>query len=210
MFTALEALLARKNQRFLCVRQNESVTEFGATFITCIEHEVRPPLPAEELQEIRSKIGDLPDFIAFYSRFGGLRLYCERVDGPYEYSACGVCITPPSYWPGVKQDFKRWIEDVSEEHGQDVLPDWLKDYVVIGEFPSTGTYIVVPLVGESRGAVFEFFHDGCTFKQRAAGIAEYLALIATPNSRFLSQIAPNYSDGKTTTNWKCKEYLYDE
>jgi hypothetical protein len=208
MFKELDTLLARKNQRFVCYAAG-GTAKSGPRFTAHIEHEVAPPLDEAGIASLRKQVGDLPEVIAFYQRYGGLRLYCDKIKNTHAYHAAAYCIAPPADWFEYANDFLPWIDMLDEEDAEDVLPDWISDYVVIGEIPNSANYILMPLAGPERGTIVEFYHDGCEFVKRSAGLEDYIAMIGNPTPTLLHRIDARYADGKTDKQWICEEYHYD-
>lgn len=210
MFDRLEELLRRKNQRFVC-------TDTGwpkpgpDRYTASIEHDVGPPADAGALKSVIEQVGDLPEIIEFYRRFGCVRLYRDTVYAEPVGSASAYFIAPPEAWPELREGFEGWLEDLDEEEELELLPSWIENYVVIGEIPNSGNYLLVPLIGPDRGKLFEFEHDGFEFIERGVTLASFLEFVSTVTDGLLAEISSHtrYSDGHTDTQWLCREYLYD-
>ncbi|MBK6651137.1 MAG: hypothetical protein IPG42_16510 [Betaproteobacteria bacterium] len=78
MYTELETLLNRKNQRLVCC-DNEWPVPGPHRHIAYIRHDVEPPVDAQTLDDIRKQVGDLPEILAFYQRYGSVRLYADTI-----------------------------------------------------------------------------------------------------------------------------------
>jgi hypothetical protein len=210
MFRQFEELLNRKNQRFICI--DTGWPEPGPERHTArIEHDVGPAIDEATLAAVSAQVGDLPELIEFYRRFGSARLYRDTIAcGPIGYDSA-FYIAPPDTWPELREYFEGWLEGLDEDEKDELLPDWIGDYVVIGEVPSSGNYFLVPLAGPDRGKVFGFDHDGFEFVERGKNLADFLNTISTVTDGLLSEILSHtrYYDGKTDTQWLCQSYLYD-
>lgn len=205
MLTELESLLERKNQRFVC--RNSGGSERGSLeYIAPITHEVEPPLDEEALQALQTDLGDLPEAIAFYQRFGGLRLYCDTVG-----YASAFYLAPPESWNELDDHFSGWLDILDEDEQAELIPDWLSEYAVIGEVPDSGNYFLLALAGDERGKIFEFEHDGFEFIERGENLAAFIAAICKVDDALIQEIRTHtrYSDGKTSTQWLAEEYHYE-
>ncbi len=206
MYEAFEALLRRKNQRFVCT--DTGWPEPGPDrHVALLRHEVDPALDDQSLAELRKQLGDLPELIEFYRRYGSARLYCDTIG-----HASAFFIASPESWPELREGFEGWLEGLDEEEKEELLPNWIADYVVVGEVPNSGNYFLLPLEGPDRGKVFEFEHDGFEFIESAANFAAFVESISTVDAALLNEILGHtrYSDGKSSVQWLCKEYQYDE
>jgi hypothetical protein len=211
MFKELDTLLARKNQRIICGRS----TWLGfkkKRFVAQIEHHVGSPLATDDLHALRSEFADLPELVAFYERYGSLRLYCGTMKNPHSFYESAYYIGRPDEWPDFEPEMRPWMETLSEQEAQDHLPAWINDFRVIGEYPATGNYILLPLKGPERGIIVEFNHDGFAFIPRGATLAAFIAAISSPSDENVSDICGHvhYADGTTNTQWICEAYVYDD
>src|SRR5690606_30671742 len=98
-FAELEALLARKNQRFVC--KDLGWPEPGPErFVARITHEVTPALSDEELAELRKQIPSVAQLAELYSRHGSIRLYCDTVANP-SWGGCSSAFSLPTRTSGL-------------------------------------------------------------------------------------------------------------
>lgn len=194
MYTALATLLQRKNQRIICT--DTGWPEPGPDrHVAVIRHDVGPPLNARSLQELQTQFGDIPELMEFYRRYGTIRLYCDTIG-----DASAFFIAPPEMWPELREYFEGWIDGLDDDERVELIPDWIADYIVIGEVPNSGNYFLMPLAGTDRGKIFEFEHDGFEFIERGANMAEFVDSISTINEALLDEILGHtrYSDGKSS------------
>ena len=210
MFASLQDLLLRRNQRFVCT--DTGWPEPGPErHVAMIRHEVTPPLDETSLSALREQIGNIPDLLKFYRRWGSARPFCDSVfKEPIGY-ASAFFIASPDEWRELKEDFEGWIENLNEDERDEMLPEWIDAYVVVGKIPNSGNYFLVPLKGSEEGKVIEFEHDGFEFIERAASFAGFVDAICTVNEVLLHEILGHtrYHDGKSSVQWLCKQYLYD-
>jgi len=206
MYIELETMLNRKNQRLVCC-DNEWPVPGPHRHIAYIRHDVEPPVDAQTLDDIRKQVGDLPEILAFYQRYGSVRLYADTIgDGSAFF------IAPPADWAGLKECFTGWIEHLDEDERSECLPEWIDDCLVIGEVPQSGNYFLLPLMGADRGKIIEFEHDGFEFIERGPNMAVFMATLCTVTKELLNEILGHtrYWDGQTGIQWLCEEYHYDE
>jgi hypothetical protein len=172
---------------------------------------VGPPLDVESLAQLRAQIGDLPEVLEFYRKYGTVRLYCDTISSDVIGHASAYYIAPPETWPELREGFEPWLEDLSGDERDELLPKWIDNYVVIGEVPNSGNYFLVPLEGEERGKVYEFEHDGFEFIEGGKNLAEFLTSKSTVTEELLQEILTHtrYCDGKSDTQWLCESYHYD-
>jgi hypothetical protein len=200
----LEELLGRKGQRFICynLRSEKNVPH---SYEAMIEHETEDGLSGMQLKKITSQYGDNVQLQELYSKFGSVRLYCDT-----KGDASGYYIAHPDEWDTLKKEFSDWFEGLSEEDKAELLPDWIDDFITIGEIPNSGNYLLMPLIGPNGGKIFEFEHDGLEFFELARTLGEYVNLIADPNevAKTLGSYTC-YSDGETDIQWFPKNYDYD-
>lgn len=125
-----------------------------------------------------------PKMADFYRTFSRLSLY--HVSASDE---AAIYIGSPDEWPTLEGYFRDWTEDLSKEEEEELLPPWIHDCVVIGEIPSSGNYLLVPLSGEQQGFVFEFEHDGFEFIELAPDIETFVHQLLDPDPRVLTAMA---------------------
>lgn len=214
MFERLEELLHRKNQRFICI--DTAWPQPGwARHTAYIEHDVGSPLDTAALESVMDQTGKLPEIVEFYRRFGWARLYRDTMPTTYAgfepFYASAYYIAPPNAWRELRQCFECWLDGLSEKEAAELLPSWMKSYVVIGEVPNSGNCFLLPLAGPDRGKIFEFEHDGFEFIERGTTLASFIDYVCTVTDDLLKEISchTRYCDGRTDTQWLCQQYLYD-
>lgn len=201
---SLETLLARRNQRFVCV--DTGWPEPGPEkFRAQIVHYAEPPLGHAQLEQLGRIFPEIPQLAEFYSHYSSVRLFVDPIGGD---SVCYVA--SPDEWHGFKKNFEMWTDSLVGDEA-DLLPEWLDNYLVIGEIPTTGNYYLMPTQGEHIGKVFLFDHDGFEFVEKGADLGAFIERVSTVNDALLQEIPGHtrYSDGETETQWLAKEYLYD-
>jgi hypothetical protein len=210
MYYSLEVLLKRKNQRFVCT--NGGWPAPAPPYVARIRHDVTPPLDEETLSQLRRQLGDVPSLFEFYRRWGSARLYCDTVHmTPIGY-ASAFFIAPPESWKELREGFEGWVEALTSEEREDLLPGWLSGpYVVVGEVPNSGNYFLIPVEGQEKGKVFEFEHDGFEFVEAGSDFAAFVDKLCAVDEGLLQDIRchTRYSDGKTPAQWMCEQYFYD-
>ena len=210
MFTSLTELLQRRNQRFVCT--DTGWPEPGpARHVAMIRHEVSPPLDEPALVALQAQIGNLTELLAFYRRWGSVRLYCDSVVQEPVGCASAFYIAPPGEWDDLKERFEAWTESLGDDERAELLPPWVDHCVAVGEVPNSGNCFLVPLAGPELGRVFEFEHDGFEFIERGAGFAVFVDTLCTVNDALLSEILGHtrYADGHSSVQWLCRQYLCD-
>lgn len=201
---SLEELLARTNQRFNCV--DTGFPEPGpGRFTANIVHYAEPPLGVAQLEQLKRLFPEIPQLAEFYAHYGSIRLFVDPIGGDSAFF-----VASPDEWHGLKKLFETWT-DLLDEEEEDMLPDWLDNYLTIGEIPTSGNYVLMPTKGEHTGKVFLFDHDGFEFVERGADLGAFIQRISTVDDALVEEIPGHtrYSDGETDTQWLAKEYLYD-
>lgn len=140
-------------------------------------HVYDPPVSVVEVPDV----GMLKEF---YETFGSLTLYYHK-----ESKDAAFYIANPRQWSDLSEYFQGWVEDLDEEEQEELLPDWLEDYVVIGEIPQSGNYILVPTSGEISGHIIEFEHDGFEFVDHAKNLYEFIETVLEPDCNLLTNMA---------------------
>jgi hypothetical protein len=207
-FSALDALLKKKNQRFICKDLGWPEPSLER-HVAKINHDVTSPLSAEEIVNLNAQVPNIPQLVALYSKYGSIRLYCDSVFyEPWGRHSSAFYIAHPDEWEELKDSFNDWIVDSDED---DFLPSWLDNYIVIGEVPNSGNYFLTPTVGEEAGHVYEFEHDGFEFIKRSDDIEGFIAEISTVNEGLIQEISGHtrYFDGKTDMQWLVERYESD-
>lgn len=210
-FAMLEQLLQRKNQRFVCVDHDRAKIGSGR-FVARIEHKVTPPLSDEEIQNLGEQIPELPQLIQLFTKYGSLRLFCNSAySESFADYACAFYIAHPDEWCELNRYFKDWVEIIGEDDDDEQLPGWIKDYIVIGEIPNSGNYLLMPRKGPETGAVYEFDQDGFEFLKRGSSLVDFLAQVCNVTDKLIQDINTHmrYVDDKTDTQWQASCYEYD-
>jgi len=210
MFAALDTLLARRNQRFICI-DNGWPAPGPARHVAHLRHEVGRPLDEPAVARLRSQVGDLPELVAFYGRYGSLRLYCDTVEHPVLGHASAYYLAPPEEWADLKSCFEPWLDGVSDDELSELLPEGMTNVIVIGEVPNSGNYFLVPVVGARAGCVIAFDHDGLEFVEQGANLADFVNAKSTVTEVLLEEILAHtrYYDGVSDVSWLCREYRFD-
>lgn len=207
MYSRFEALLQRPQQRFVCT--DTGWPEPGPVrHVAHVVHDVTPALDASALARLQEVVGDLPEVLAFYRRWGSARLFRDTVEGQFD-RASAYLIAHPADWPELYDGLDGWIDALSDDERIELLPEWIDHIAVIGEVPQSGNYFLLVLDGPERGRVFEFEHDGFEFIERGR-FAAFVERLATVDDALLADIRAHtrYADGATSTQWLCREYLH--
>jgi hypothetical protein len=130
------------------------------------------------------EVPDVPGLRDFYDTFARLTLYLEEDSGDAAFS-----IASPDQWAELKSDFEVWIDDLSDDEADECLPDWLPHYVVVGEVPHSGNYLLVPTTGPEVGCVYLFDHDGFEFAKLGSTLAEFVASSLDLDTKRLTDMA---------------------
>lgn len=209
MFQQLQELLQHRNPRLVCEAAGNKPN--AGEHIAHIDHVLTPGLDTNALAELRQQVGDLPHLLAFYERYGSVRLFRDSIEDQWIGRASAYYIAPPDEWGELHDGAQSWFDDLSEDEARELLPDWIHEYVVVGEIPQSGNYFLMPLVGESRGKVYLFDHDGYVFIERGGNFEEFVDSLARVDAEHLDEIGGHtrYSDGKTEYQWMPNQYLHD-
>lgn len=204
-FDALETLLRRKNQRFTCT--DHFWPERGpARRTVSLTHDVLPPLTGAELNAFKAQVGEVPQLVEFYARYGGLNLFRDALGSTFAFR-----VGHPDQWQNLRAEFQQWIHAFDD--GDDelaLLPDWRDDVIVFGEIPGSGNYFLTPMHGPEQGKVFEFEHDGFEFIERGADLNAFIDTLCRVDEAGLSTIVGHtrYRDPQGH-QWMPFEYLFD-
>lgn len=200
----LNVLLARKNQHFICTAAGQ---ESYDSFTARITHKTTEGLSKEYIENLEKRIGHQNQLFELLSHYSSVRLYCDTLSDDSAFY-----IAHPDEWSSLEEGFKIWIEDLSEEERDELLPQWFEEAIVIGEIPFSGNYYLYPVKGEFQGKIFEFEHDGFEFIEVGKGIFSFLDYICTVTDNLIQNIQSHtrYSDGKTDIQWLAQSYSYDE
>jgi len=131
-----------------------------------------------------SEVPDIGMLKEFYSTFRSLTLYHHK-----ESEEAAFYIASPEEWGSLLEEFSGWIDDLDEDEEEELLPNWIDNFITIGEIPHSGNYLLVPIVGEVSGHIFEFEHDGFEFIDLATNINEFVKHCLNPDSRSLTRMA---------------------
>ena len=201
---SLDALLARKNQRFVCT--DTGWPEPGPERFTANSvHHTDPPLGKAELERLGRLFGEIPQLQEFYSRYGSVRLYADTIGFNSAFY-----IATPDEWHRLQGEFQSWLDICDDD--EEVMPDDLDDYIVIGDMPATGNSYLMPTSGPHTGKVFLFDHDGFEFSVQGQDLSAFLEHNTTVDEALLDDIGGHtrYSDGETETQWLPESYHYDD
>lgn len=184
----LHRAIAEHTGTFSCERINKPQETKTVNF----QHHIQPPAP---LDAPLPDVGQLP---AFYATVGGVLLYHDAHSGD-----AARYIAPPAEWAVLREAFKGWTEQLSDEERDDILPDWIEHCLVIGETPHSGNYILMATEGDCAGRVFEFDHDGFEFTEKGADLVAYVRGLLHPDSATLTDMASHmrFIDKRTGTQW---------
>jgi hypothetical protein len=187
----LKQLIIQHSETFHCTGRGENSKSKQVQF----KHITTPPITCNSLPDI----GKLNEF---YSIFGDLRLYHDEETGDSAYY-----IANPDQWETLQMYFNERTDYLDEDERKELLPDWIDTFIVIGEIPNTGNYLLMPTSGDKTGYVIEFDHDGFEFTELGANIAESVANLLNPNSTSLSCIASymTFIESGSTEQWWIEE-----
>ncbi len=201
-----KALLARKNQRFVC-RGTGSPDPGSKTFVAHVEHRIETPPSPSVREPFLKRLRHIPELATFYEQYGSARLYCDT-NGP----DAAFFIGDADDWGALKSSLSLWFRDLSAEEKGRYLPEWIDACVVFGEIPMSGNYLLLPMSGEFAGHVYEFEHDGFEFIRRGRNFDEFLSYVSTVDDALIQDILchTRYSDGETEIQWMADKYEFDE
>lgn len=159
-------------------------------------HRVTEPVDTDGLPSF----GRLSDF---YHVFGSVLFYHDLESGD-----AARYLAPPSSWAALDEEFRAWLEDLSEDEREEILPEWIETRIVIGETPHSGNYVLVPSEGPERGHVYEFDHDGFEFTRVADDVVEYVQGLLSPGSARLMDMASHmrFMTGDGMKQWWIVEF----
>lgn len=140
-------------------------------------HTYEPPQASNDIPDV----GKLRDF---YDTFSELTLYYDEISGD-----SAIFIACPDQWASLRILFTDWLEGLDEEEEEGLLPEWLGDYIVIGEVPASGNYFLMPTKGVKAGYIFEFEHDGFEFIEMATDIESFITKALNLDGEGLMNIA---------------------
>lgn len=173
MLESLHNAVSAHQGEFSCVQ----IRQEKNTRIVPFRHAVSPPILTADLPPV-------PGLQAFYATFGSLTLYLDDQSGEAAYH-----IAAPSAWPALDEDFRPWLDGLTDEEAAECLPDWIDGCMVVGEVPYSGNYLLVPATGPEAGRVFEFEHDGFEFHELGETLPDFVNRALDLDARRLIAIA---------------------
>lgn len=169
----LEKKIVNHSGVFLCSRIHDK----SETKIFPFEHVCGRPSRQYSLMQI----GGLNDF---YETFDSLHLFFDKVSGE-----AAIELASPEQWDSLQAEFSNWLDILSQDEKDDILPLWAYNCLVIGEIPNSGNYLLMPKDGDKKGYLFEFEHDGFEFIEHAPNIVEFIIKSLNPDSARLRHMA---------------------
>jgi hypothetical protein len=159
------------------------------------EHRFEPPASISEAPDV----GMLKEF---YSTFSSLTLYLHK-----ESEDAAFYIASPEEWGSLFEDFSSWIDALDEEEQEELLPEWIDNFITIGEIPYSGNYLLMPTTGKMSGHVFEFEHDGFEFNDHALNINDFVVKALKPDSKLLTNMASHmtFTESGEKKQWWLEE-----
>lgn len=193
----LEKLVDAHNGKFICQKIHDESKTKTVTFKHVYDH----PIDESTLEDLKNQFGSIGKLVDFYETFGSLEMYVDSVSGD-----SALYIGNPSQWEELEGYFAPWIEDLDDEE-MDYLPDWIDNRLTIGEIPSSGNYILMPISGEKAGFVFEFEHDGFEFIELAENIEAFIVSMLNLTTNSLTNMASHmrFVEGDPHSQWWIKE-----
>jgi hypothetical protein len=203
----LVAFATASNPRFECRAAGRANAGAG-TWVARLRHELHPRATLDEVDTLKNGFTNpLPqEFIEFYSRHNGARLYIDTVENSWGFHTSGIFVAPIDEWPSLGEHVQEW-RDSLDEAGQ-MAPAWMQDAIVFGEVPQSGNYFVLAISGEMRGRIVYFNHDGFEFQTYANNLAEFFAKVTDKPAQVLYDLGcyARYFDGKTSQQWIPEAY----
>lgn len=140
-------------------------------------------------------VGRLQDF---YDTFGSVLFYYDE-----DSEDAARYLAPPDEWDLLRENFLEWIDILDEEDREEALPEGLDGYLVIGETPRSGNYILVVRRGRSAGQVIEFDHDGFEVTPMADDVVDYVERLLVPDTARLTDFASHmcFTEGDSRQWW---------
>lgn len=188
----LEQAVSKHSGVFQCIGRGGDKPIYKTIFF---EHKFEPPASISEVP----KIGMLKEF---YSTFSSLTLYHHK-----ESEDAAFYFASPEEWGSLLEDFSDWIDDLDEEEQEELLPEWIDNFITIGEIPYSGNYLLMPTDGEMSGHVFEFEHDGFEFIDHASDINDFVVNILKPDTKSLTNMASHmtFTESGEENQWWLEE-----
>ncbi len=173
MIESLDTAVRNHAGQFICVEINKDQNTKTVPF----RHAADPPVA-------QSMLPNVPGLSAFYSTFGSLTLFLDDESGESAFF-----IADPIQWERLRGDFELWLEGMGEDEIAESLPEGVTEYLVVGEIPRSGNYLLVSSTGTRAGLVFEFEHDGYEFIELGASLPEFVAKTLDLDAHRLTNIA---------------------
>jgi len=188
-----ESLLAAVQSHageFIC----EQIGEEGTTKVVQFRHIASPPND--------QSAPDIPGLKEFYATFGTLELYSDAESGESAYF-----IGSQAQWSELAGYFEPWLEGMDEDERAECVPPWINDCIVVGEIPSSGNYLLIPISGTGAGKVFEFEHDGFEFIELGSSLPSFILQTLSPDRRQLREMASHlrFITGDPHVQWWIRE-----
>jgi hypothetical protein len=169
----LKQLISEHTGTFQCTIRGDGTRSKQVQF----KHLCTPPTINESLPNL----GKLKEF---YSQFGDLQLYHDQNSDDSAYY-----IANPNQWDVLEYGFNQWIDSLDEAEQEELLPNWIDAYLVIGEIANSGNYLLMPTKGNQSGHVIEFDHDGFEFTDLGSDITAAVVHLLNPDNVLLTCIA---------------------
>ncbi len=166
----LRERIAAHGGQFFCHQIHAEENQKAVTFA----HEVLPPQPAT--------LPEVPGLKDFFDQFGGLRLFIHQDDT----DEAAFRVAHPSEWAELEAYYRGWVDD---EEDDEFLPSSEGGYLVVGEEPATGNYLLVQQTGDGAGAVVLFDHDGFEFVELGDSLLDFAERALQPDAQALTAMA---------------------
>jgi hypothetical protein len=209
MFETLANLLTHPSPQLVC--ETHTFIRKSPELVVAVRHVALPALSSAELSELERTVGDLPHVLEFYRTYGGLTLFQSAREEPGVGCAAAYWIAPPSDWRRIRSEVDDWFEMLDDDERPEILPEWVSNFVAIGQVPNSATFYLLPLEGADRGKVFEFSHDGFQFLELGVDFEDFVSWLARTDEEHLQRIGGDnrYYDGKSSKQWMPRRYISD-
>lgn len=202
----LEMLLSVKSQYLVCYPAGGRAVDKEAVYKARIHHEVSPAIDPEQVKNLEAALGAKNDLVALLSKYGSVRLYCDEFS-----NTSGFYIANPEEWEQLAEEMQDWIDQLSDDEKNNIVPEWLDDALVFGERPESGNLYLLLAGNENKecGAVFEFDHDGFEFVKVANSVQEFIDSFCDTGEQLIDLLKSyaRFSDGQTEIQWIAKRYV---
>jgi hypothetical protein len=179
---------------FLC----EGINTKNEAKVVHFKHIYTEALPEKQIEALKTKVGHLPQVIAFYQTFGSLRMYLDE-----QSQDSALYIANPEAWDDLAEGFNAWLEMLDSDEIE-TLPEGIEGCLTVGETPQSGNYLLLATAGESAGLIYEFDHDGFEFTEAAKDIVSFVTQMIHLDSARLRRIAAHMrfiEEGSETQWW---------